>query len=147
MIDFSQLSDATSQRILTTIVGAYLRNTVEDSTGLREALATEFEVVPTHTSVSAGELARQALAVLAEDSATAAAIEALANENAQSSGRHTYDAGVTIALGVAALFALRTGIDIERDKRGKWSFKMKIKPADESLLKRLVEKLVNYLPG
>ena len=146
MIDPAQFDDGTAQRILRTIAGVRSSKLPEDSPQLRAALASEFKVIPSHRSVSAGELARQALIVLAEDPATLRAIESMASEDASSS-RQTYDGGVTIALGIAALFALRTGVDIERDKQGRWSFKMKVKPASEGAVKKLVEKLINYLPG
>ena len=146
MIDLAQLDDATAQRILTTIARVRSASTPDDSPNFREALADEFKPAPSHVSISAGELARQALIVLAEDPATRLAIDSMAKEET-STTRQTYDGGATIALGVAAYFALGTAIDIQRDKQGKWSFKMKVRPASEAAVKKLVEKLINYLPG
>ena len=147
MIRIAELDDFTAQRILRTIFRARSSGKDEDHTGLRSALMTEFEAVPSHASVSDGDLARQALIVLADDPATAVAIETMAKETALSSHRQTYDGGASIALAVAALFVLRTGMDIERDKQGKWSIKVKVKPGSDSAVKKLIEKLINYLPG
>ena len=118
----------------------------EESSSFREALVSEFKVVPSRISVSAGELARQALIVLADDPASRLAIESMAAEEGSAS-RQTYDGGSTIALAIAAFYALSTAIDVERDKQGKWSFKMKVRPASEATVRRLVEKLISYLPG
>jgi hypothetical protein len=146
MIDLAHLDDASAQRILTTIARVRARDLPEDSAQLRSALADEFKLAPTHASVSAGELARQALMVLAEDPATRLAIDSMAREEG-SGGLRTFDGGATIALAVAVYFALSTALDIERDKQGKWSFKMKVKPASEAAVRKLVEKLIGYLPG
>lgn len=148
MIDLSHLDDETAQRILTTIARARSGSLSEAPplSGLRAALVDDFQVVASHTSVSAGELARQALMVLAEDPATRVAIDSMAAE-AGSGGCHRFDVGGTMALGFAAYFALSTAIDIQRDKDGKWSFKMKVRPASEGAVKKLVEKLIGYLPG
>jgi hypothetical protein len=50
-------------------------------------------------------------------------------------------------LGIFAYYALSTAIDLERDMQGKWSFKMRAKPAGEAAVKKLVEKLIAYLRG
>jgi hypothetical protein len=49
--------------------------------------------------------------------------------------------------GCATYFALSTALDIQRDKQGKWSFKMKVRPASQAAVTKLIENLVNYLPG
>ena len=148
MIDLSQLDAATAERILTTIARA--RSTSQPDLppllDIQDALADDFSVAPSGARTAGGELARQALMVLAEDPATSLAIEAMAAE--EDSGRHrTYDAGATLALGLAAYFALSTALDIQRDKQGKWSFKMKVRPASQAAVTKLIEKLVHYLPG
>jgi hypothetical protein len=147
MIDLTQLDDATAQRILAAIARARSRNVPEPPfPALRQALAHDFQLAPSRTSVSDGDLARQALIVLAEDPATRLAIDSMAAEEG-SAGIHTFDGGASIALGIAAYFALSTALDIKRDKDGKWSFHMKVKPASEAAVKKLVEKLIGYLPG
>ena len=82
---------------------------------LRNALADEFKVARSHAGVSAGDLARQALIVLAEDPATRLAIDSMAGEEGSGNLR-TYEGGASIALGVAAYFALSTAVEIQRDK-------------------------------
>jgi hypothetical protein len=58
----------------------------------------------------------------------------------------TYDGGTSIALGIAAYYALSTAIDLKRGSDGKWSFRMQVKPAGEATVKALIEKLLGYLP-
>src|SRR5215212_4312026 len=122
MIDLSQLDDETAQRILTTIARARSGRLpgAPPLSDLRPMLAKDFQVAASPASVSAGDLARQALVVLAEDPATRAAIEAMAAETAPAS-RHSFNVAESMALGMAAYFALSTAIEIERDKGGKWS--------------------------
>ena len=146
-MDIAQLDDTTATRILTTIVRGRSGPETEDSIGLREALEAEFGSVPSDSTVSSGDLARSALLVLAEDRNTAAAIQTLAREHETALHQQTYDGGATIALGIAALFVLRTAMKIERDKQGRWSFKVDIKPASDSAVKKLIDKLVAYLPS
>jgi hypothetical protein len=147
MIDISHFDDETAQRILTTIARVRSANSPTPAlSDLREALAADFQVVPSPPSVSAGDLARQALTLLAEDPATRLAIESMAGEE-ESAGQHTYADPATIGLYLAVYYALSTAIDIDRDKHGKWSFKIKVKPAGEAAVRKLVEKLIGYLPG
>jgi len=147
MTDLSQLDDATAQRILAAIARARSGKVPEPlPPDLRQALADDFQVAPSHSIPSDGDLARQALIVLAEDPATRSAIDAMAAE-ASSSRLYAFDSGASIFLGIAAYFALSTALDIKRDKDGTWSFHMKVKPASEAAVKKLVEKLIGYLPG
>ena len=138
------MTDETALRILTTIARARSGDLPPDLAGLRDALATEFDIAPPLTKVSPGDLARQALLVLAEDPATRHAIEAMALEDPPVT-RQTFDTGTTIAIGVAAYYALTTEIDIQRVK-GQWSIKLKKKAADSATVRALVQKLLGYLP-
>jgi hypothetical protein len=115
-------------RILTTIARARSGELSHDLAGLRDALATEFDIAPPSDNVSPGDLARQALLVLAEDPATRNVIEAMALEESSVS-RQTFDTGTSIALGAAAYYALSTALDIQYVK-GPWSIKLKKKAAD-----------------
>jgi hypothetical protein len=145
MTNLTQLDDATAQRILTTMARVRSKSAPTDLTGLDAALATEFGIAPQSTSVSPGELARQSLLVLAEDPDTRKAIESMAGEDF-STARNTYDGGTSIALGLAAYYALSTALDVKVDSGGKWSFRMRVKPAGEATVKALVQKLISYLP-
>jgi hypothetical protein len=58
-----------------------------------------------------------------------------------------YDAGLTLAITTAVLFVLQTHFRIERDKQGRWSVMLEKKPTSEALLKKLVQKLLAYIPG
>ncbi len=144
MTDLTQLDDPNARRILTTIARARSGDLPPDLAGVRDALAAEFDIAPPQTTVSSGDLARQALLVLAEDPATRHAIEAMASEEFPAA-RLTFDTGTSVALGVAAYYALTTALDIQY-VGGPWSIKMKKKAADSATVKALVQKLLGYLP-
>lgn len=148
MTYIEQLDDATAQRILSAITqekAEGLGGPVPDSADLRAALSEYFAVAAPPSPASAGELARHALLVLAQDPDTRLAIESLASTG-PSDRRHTLDGAVSITLTAAVLIALRTQLEISRDRSGKWSFKLKTKSLADSTLKPLVEKLISYLP-
>lgn len=46
----------------------------------------------------------------------------------------------------AVLFVLGTHVVFERDKTGKWRFKVEKKPTDTTLLKALMQKLLGFAP-
>jgi hypothetical protein len=138
-----ELDDATAQRILNVIArsrSAMGPGKVDWTPDLREALASEFDVKPT-TSVSEGELARQALLVLAEDPDIRNAIETMA---AQPQSPQKFDFGASIALTAAVLIVLQTHIRFERGTDGKYSLLVEKKPTSDALLKGLVQKLLGY---
>jgi len=101
-------------------------------------------VGPQARLVSEGELARQALLLLAEDPDTRCAIEIMAANLPEA--RTRFDFGATIALTTAVLFALQTHVRIDRDKDSKWTLTIEKKPTSDRLLKDLVQKLLGYLP-
>src|ERR1039458_2245788 len=75
------LDDLAAQHILEVIARSPAHNSSEDipwSSSLRQALVGKFQVQPGTAPVSEGELARQALLVLAEDPQTRQAIETMA---------------------------------------------------------------------
>jgi hypothetical protein len=144
MTDLTQLDDETAQRILTTLACARSKEPLPDLAGLCHVLADELGIAPPTTTVSPGDLARHALLVLAEDSATRHAIEAMALEDPPAT-RQTYDTGTSIALGVAAYYALTTAFDIKY-ANGPWSIKLNKKAADSTTVRALVQKLLGYLP-
>ena len=138
------MTDETALRILTTIARARSGDLPPDLTGLRHALAVEFDIAPPLTKVSPGDLARQALLVLAEDPDTRHAIEAMALEDPPVT-RQTFDTGTSIAVGVAAYYAVASAIDIKY-VNGRWSIKLEKKAADSATVRALVQKLLGYLP-
>jgi hypothetical protein len=144
MTDLTQLDDITAERILTTIARARSGEPVPDLAGLCHVLADELDLAPPATKVSPGDLARQALLVLAEDPATRNAIEAMAREEPPVT-RQTFDTGTSIAIGVAAYFAVSTAIHIQY-VNGRWSIKLNKKEADSATVRALVQKLLGYLP-
>jgi hypothetical protein len=148
MTDFSELDDETAQRILSTMARAGQHSAAEllaQSSELRMALAEHFGVSPAATAAPPGDLARQALAVLAAHPQTRRAVEIMADEPPERSTSYYIDP-FGISLAAAALYALQTQVEISRDKAGHWTFKLKTKPVGGSAVKALVEKLISYLP-
>jgi hypothetical protein len=140
------LDDLAARRVLVVIAKSRARASSEDiqwNSGLRQALAGEFHVEPGAAPVSEGELARQALLVLAEDPETRSAIETMAAASEQSPQK--FDFGATIGITAAVLFVLQTHIKFDRERDGKWSLQLeKKKPTSDALLKGLVQKLISY---
>jgi len=139
------LDDLAAQHILAVIARSRARTGGEDipwNSSLRQALAGQFQVEPGAAPVSEGELARQALLVLAEDPETRKAVETMAA--AAESSPQKFDFGVTIGLTAAVLFVLQTHVKFERRPDGKWSLQLDKKPTSDALLKGLVQKLISY---
>ncbi len=138
------LDDVTAQRILSVIARsrtAMVSGKADWSADLRQALASEFDAGSETTPVSDGELARQALLVLAEDPDTRNAIETMAS---QPQSLQKFDFGASIALTAAVLIVLQTRVKFERGANGKWSLQVEKKPTSDALLKGLVQKLLSY---
>ncbi len=95
---------------------------------------------PPGYTISEGELARQALLVLAEDPEAAIAIERLASIRGDSA--QVFDFGIGVA--VAVLIVLQTHVKFERKPDGKWSLNVEKKPTSDSLVKGLVQKLIGF---
>ena len=139
-----KIDDVTAQRILGVITRSRADTAPEKvdwTSDLRQALASEFDAGPATTPVSDGELARQALLVLAEDPDTGNAIETMA---AKPQSLQKFDFGASIALTAAVLIVLQTRVKFERGANGKWSLQVEKKPTSDALLKGLVQKLVSY---
>ena len=140
------LDDKQVQQILTAIVRSRKTSGAQAplwSPGLEETLVQEFHIEPGTAAASQGDLARQALLVLAEDPATRTAIETMAanwNDSAQN-----FDFGATLGITTAALLVLQTHIKFEKTPDGKWSLKIEKKPTSEKLLRPLVEKLISFM--
>lgn len=141
------LDDAAAQRILARIARSRLPAGATPpawTPDLCQALAEAFAVSPAAQPPTDGELARQALLLLAEDPARRNAIHAMAGTGAEAPLK--YDAGATVAVVTAVLLVLQTHVRFERDKQGKWSVVIEKKPTSEALLKPLVQKLLACLP-
>jgi hypothetical protein len=142
------LEDEKACAILARIVQSQSHSTnapVTLSADIRQALASAFTTSPELTPVSEGELARQALLVLAEDEGMREIIDTMAVNLPEPSTQ--YDAGATLAITTAVLFVLQTHFRIECDKKGRWSVMLEKKPTSEVLLKKLVQKFLAYIPG
>ena len=140
------LDDKTALRILNRIAGSQPApggTRIAWSPDIAKALANEFQIAEPSggaAKVSEGELARQALLVLAEDPEAAIAIERLASMPADSA--QTFDFGIGLA--VAVLIVLQTHVKFERDPNGKWSLQVEKKPTSDTMVKGLVQKLIGF---
>ena len=142
----TSLDDATAKRVLDTIAQARLggRDLETDLTvGIREALQDHFAVTASPGASSEGDLAREALLVLAEDPQVKEQIVAMAEGGAT----HRFAIGTTLAMTTAALLVLQTYVRFERKESGKWSLVIEKKPTKDGLLKPMVQKLVSLMSG
>ncbi|NJO13385.1 MAG: hypothetical protein HC872_07915 [Gammaproteobacteria bacterium] len=106
------------------------------------ALAEIAEADHPSSPATQADLARAAIALLAEDPKTRAELELLAK------GPAPRAFGMIEATGLvtAALLVLQTHVRFERDKQGRWSFHIEKKPADMKLLRTLADRLLKLLP-
>lgn len=139
-----QLNDKTAVGILEAI--ARTRKPAEKAGwdhNLEQALMQQFSSEPESARPSEGELARQALLLLAEDPQMRTAIETMAaNWDRQP---QKFDGAASIGITVAVLIILQTHIKFERTSTGKWNLKIEKKPTSDALLKTLVQKLISYM--
>jgi hypothetical protein len=146
------LDDAVAVRILEAVAGAkrnadegaYLTDLTPD---LKQALRDEFALGPSDpVPTGEGDVAREALIVLAEDPQDRPALEAFVQNPSAIPRRMVLmeTAGAT-ALVVAALIALQTRVTIRRDKQGTLTWPIDKKPTEPALLKPLVAKLVSLM--
>ncbi len=112
--------------------------------GIQSALENTFELPESSDTPTQGELARQALLLLAEDPAYQEPLSALI------SGPPPVSFGVDpvtlTAVITAAIVVLQTRVKIEKDKDGNWTVLTDRKAASNSLLKALVQKLLALMP-
>jgi hypothetical protein len=139
----NSLADPTAVRIL----GIFARRSAggretELTSEIRRTLQEEFGVAPASDRPSEGDLARQALIVLAQDPETREAIAALSKGPPPQS----FEPVTTVILITAALIALQTHVRFERDASGKLKLFIEKKATKDALLKPLVQKLISYLP-
>ena len=141
------LDDSQAVRVLTTFARARLRAgdvaetewTPELDRALRQDFPAEADAGRA-ASVSEGDLARQALLLLADDPQNRNALTALIAGPPPES----FEVVGTVALVVAMLVVLQTHVLFERDRDGKIHIKIEKKPTRDSLLKDLVQKLFGF---
>jgi len=94
---------------------------------LRQALTEEYEITDTNQTLSDGEMARQALQVLAMDNRLEGIITSLANKPKLRDFSGSLITITDATLVTAMILVLKTAVKIERDKDGKYSFEIKVK--------------------
>ena len=140
------LDDRRAQQILAVIARSRSASkaALDLTPEVQSALASSFGLaMASAEQVSEGELARQALLVLAEERETGAAIEALAAQPV--AHRDRFDFGSSIAVVTAAIIVLQTHLRIERDKEGRWIVKLEKKTISDAVLKEFVKKLLEFI--
>ncbi len=131
------LDDVTAIRVLQAYSGARSRNAEYEtqwSRELQQGLEEALELSDVPDAVSDGDLAREALLLLANDQANREPLTALI----QSPPTEKYLDSETVAIGVAALVALQTYVKFERTKEGKIHFKLERKPLPAELIGKLI---------
>jgi hypothetical protein len=111
------------------------------STELAGALEREFNGAPA-VAASEGEVAREALRVLALDPSYQEPIAALASGPAP---ERFVEPVTGTAVVVLALMALQTHVKIKRDDKGQWSFLVEKPSASPELLKSLAGQLLGLM--
>jgi hypothetical protein len=143
------LNDSQAIRVLATFARARLRAggvaETEWTPELDRALRHDFPAeagAGRAASVSEGDLARQALLLLADDPQNRPVLTALIEGPPPDSFEVVTVS--TVALLAAALLVLQTHVIFERDKKGKIYIKIEKKPTKDSLLKELVQKMLGF---
>ncbi|MCL4205767.1 MAG: hypothetical protein KJ000_25065 [Pirellulaceae bacterium] len=134
------LDDATAIRVLRTFATARRRYGdyhTDWSPELQQAVVENTDASDASDAsdaVGEGDLAREALLLLADDPDNRAALAALI----ESPPVQRFLDPATIAVGVAALIALQTHVKFERTKDGKIHFKIEKKPLPVELMRKLL---------
>ena len=131
------LDDATAIRVLQAYSTAQSRHgdyQTQWSGELRQYLVEQVELSAVPDAVTEGNLAREALLLLAYEPENQEPLTALIQS---ASPEKFLDAG-TVAIGVAALIALQTHVKFERTKEGKIHFKLERKPLPAELIGKLI---------
>jgi hypothetical protein len=140
------LDDATAIRVLrvfSTARGRHGDYQTEWSSDLRQALAEGIEDANVAAAASEGDLAREALLVLAADPENQGPLTALVGSRAP----ERFMDAETVAIGVAALIALQTYVKFERTKDGRIYFKIEKKPLPLALMKKLIYFFTDHPTG
>lgn len=144
----SSLDGTTAVRILAAVTRPYLRGPnigVEWTPEMARGLCAELGVTPADAPASAGEIARQALLLLAQEPDKAGPILAMIRNPAPR--QFAVDPVSGTLLVTFALFALQSHIEFSRDKQGKWEFKFKKAPTKSNVVGPLIKKLVALISG
>ncbi len=141
-----ELDDRTAGQMLAVIARTRMREgdfETELSPEMAEALQEEFNVQAEAGGVTAEDLAREALLLLARDPEHQKMLmDLLIGPEQKSFGVDPVTAAAVIT---GALVVLQTHVRIERDKKGKWSFLMEKKSASDGILKAVVGKLASLM--
>ena len=141
-----KLEDNTAVQILMTI--AKRENAADAITSQRapevlDILAGQLGVIPSTEKGTTGVVARQAFLLLSDIPEYQAPLTILVN--GPETERFSTDPITTTAVITAALAILQTHVKFERDKQGRYSFKVEKKATSEQLLKPLVQKLLTLM--
>lgn len=145
---FALLDDNTAVRIFAAVTRPHLSDADTSEVWTPEtarALCAGLGVRPAATPTSAGEIARQALLLLAQESDKAGPIVAMIRSPARR--QFTVDPVSGTLLVTLALFALQSHVEFSRDKQGKWEFKFKKTPTKSNVVGPLIKKLVALISG
>jgi hypothetical protein len=140
------LDDATAIRVLRAFATARGRHgsyQTKWSNDLRQALVEGIEGAGVTAAVNEGDLAREALLLLAGDPDDQEPLTALI----ESASPESFMGPGTMAVGVAALIALQTHVKFERTKDGKIHFKIEKNPLPTDLLKKLISFFTDHPSG
>ena len=146
MTAIEQIDDAEAVRILDTLRQHALNadeSVTDCPTELREALQAEFGVPTEPSPASEGDLARAALALLAENPQLATNIQAMISQPAA----RAFSSVETALVVTACLIALQTRVRFHRQKDGQWTFTLDKPSSSEGLITRLAQKLLSHLTG
>ena len=147
MIDLGRiasLDDPTALRLLRAVARPRLRAgdlETDLNPEIREALLDVFGP-PAGERPTEGDLAREALLLLAEDPAMEAPLTALLD----GPQAERFDVVETVGVLVAAIVILQTRVRFERTTAGKWKALIDKPTTSAKLLQPLVEKLLALLP-
>ena len=141
------LEPAEAERILQTVARHRLsrgdaKNIAPDAP-IATQLASEIQASPADAA-TAGELARAALLLLADDPSTQTVIAQMLDHPPAEAFA---DPTTMLGIGVAALVILQSYFKVERDKSGRWTFKIEKQPLNQSLLKDVIAKLGGWMSG
>ena len=144
----SALDDEAAVRILAAVVRVHRRGTDTGEERAHEsarALCEELRVAPLDIPASAGEIAREALLLLAQEPDKSGPIGAMIrNPVAQRFGLDPVSGTLLITF---ALFALQSHVEFSRDKEGHWEFKFKKVPSKGNVVGPLIKKLAALISG